>query len=165
MPVVGVRVAGREDIDSLCDLYAGFHEFHAEGVPSRLASLADLWPVERAALASRLRELISVSEAAVFVAEQDGEVLGFAEVYVRDDESTPARVARRHGHLQSMFVVSSCRNRGIGGKLLASCEAWARSQGAEEMRLDIWEFPDGPLGFYERQGYRTVRRNLARELD
>jgi hypothetical protein len=32
------------------------------------------------------------------------------------------------------------------------------------MRLEIWEFPDGPLPFYQRLGYRTIRRTLAKEL-
>jgi len=163
--VLAVRAAADDDIDALCGLYADFHEFHVRRVPSRLASLSGAAPAERAALVSRLRDLIAASDAAVFVAEQDGRILGLAEVYVRDDEPTPSRVARRHGHLQSMFVVSDRRDAGIGRALLATCESWARSRDAEEMRLDVWEFAEGPLGFYERTGYRTIRRRLVRKLE
>jgi GNAT superfamily N-acetyltransferase len=44
-------------------------------------------------------------------------------------------------------------------------ETWARERGAEEMRLDIWEFDDGPLTFYEKRGYGTVRREMVRRLN
>jgi hypothetical protein len=44
-------------------------------------------------------------------------------------------------------------------------ETWARERGAEEMRLDIWEFDDGPLPVYEKRGYWTVRREMVRRLD
>jgi GNAT superfamily N-acetyltransferase len=98
------------------------------------------------------------------VAEQDDEILGFGEVYLRGDQLSGTRVARRYAHLQSMFVCSERRNQGIGSSLLAACESWARSMGAGEMRLDIWEFSAGPLGFYERSGYHTIRRSLTREL-
>jgi GNAT superfamily N-acetyltransferase len=162
--MIEVRKARDYDIEALCDLYRDFHEFHVIRVPDRLASLRDGWPAERAALESRLRDLIAASDATLFVAEENSDILGFAEVYVRDDKPVPARVPRRHGHLQSMFVVSSRRGAGIGKALLAECEEWARSNGGEEMRLDVWEFPGGPLGFYELSGYRTIRRSLVRDL-
>jgi hypothetical protein len=39
-----------------------------------------------------------------------------------------------------------------------------KANGASEMRLDVWEFAAGPLEFYERLGYRTLRRALVREI-
>jgi GNAT superfamily N-acetyltransferase len=164
-PVVTVRGADDGDIDALCALYLDFHEFHVEGVPSRLASLKGASRTETVALAARIRELISSADAAVLVAEHGEAIVGFAEVYVRDDEPSPARVARRHGHLQSMFVVSGQRNLGIGALLLAESESWARSKGAQELRVDIWQFAGDPLGFYESHGYRTIRRSLAKDLE
>ncbi len=32
------------------------------------------------------------------------------------------------------------------------------------MQLDIWEFPAGPLHFYEDLGYRTLKRHLVVDL-
>ncbi|MGH9418604.1 MAG: GNAT family N-acetyltransferase, partial [Thermoanaerobaculia bacterium] len=53
---------------------------------------------------------------------------------------------------------------GIGSQLLAAAERWAVEHGATELETDIWEFGEGPLGFYEREGYATRRRTLARRL-
>lgn len=77
---------------------------------------------------------------------------------------TGARPAARYCHLQSMFVPEDRRRSGIGKRLLASSESWARAKGAKETRLDVWEFDEGPGGFYEKHGYRPCRRSYVRTL-
>jgi hypothetical protein len=32
------------------------------------------------------------------------------------------------------------------------------------MRLSAWEFAEGPLRFYEKHGFKTVKRMLAASL-
>lgn len=164
-PDVSVRPAAIEDIESLCSLYAEFQEFHVRALPERLASAYGSSADERARLSARLREIILAGDSAIFVAEAAGRGIGLAEVYLRRDEPDHGIVPRRFAHLQSMVVREEHRRAGVGVVLLQAVEAWARAGGASEMRLDIWEFPGGPLEFYERSGYRTLRRTLVRELE
>jgi GNAT superfamily N-acetyltransferase len=163
--MTNVRPATKEDIDALCQLYSDFHEFHVQGVPKRLETLRNVWDEEKVKLAARLQEVIGSNDSAILVAEDKRVLLGFSELYLREDGRARAKPARRHCHLQSMFVAQSLRRRGIGRQLLSSSESWAQSRGASEIRLDIWEFSEGPLAFYERFGYGTYRRSLVRELD
>jgi GNAT superfamily N-acetyltransferase len=160
-----VRPATERDISALCDLYLDFHEFHVKAVPARLASIRDVWEEEKERLAVRLSEIIGDSNSVVLVAEDEGELRGLSELYLREEEETRGRVGRRYCYVQSMFVVRSRRGEGIGRMLLSASESWARAGGACEMRLDVWEFSEGPLAFYERFGYGTCRRSLARDLD
>lgn len=162
---VRIRSAEGGDVEALCALYGEFHEFHVRGVPDRLAGLPGRDSTEERRLRNRLGELMAGPDSTIFVAERDGQVIGLAEVYVRDDEPVPARIARRFGYVQSMVVARAHRRAGVGRLLLNAAESWARARGADEMRLDTWEFSGGPLEFYERCGYRTLRRTLARELD
>jgi GNAT superfamily N-acetyltransferase len=159
-----VRPARIADIESLCSLYAEFHEFHLRGLPERLTTMGGSGADRRARLHARLREIISVHDSVIFVAERGGHQIGLAEVYLRHDEPGRGLIPRRFGHLQSMVVREEDRRAGVGAALLEASEAWARAGGASEMRLDIWEFPEGPLLFYERCGYRTLRRTLVRRL-
>ena len=39
-----------------------------------------------------------------------------------------------------------------------------RERDATQMKLDAWEFAAGPLGFYEKNGYKTLKRTLIKEL-
>jgi GNAT superfamily N-acetyltransferase len=162
--MIDIRPATESDIAALCDLYRDFHEFHAERVPTRLVSLLGVWENEKTGLAKRLRTIIAGPDAAMLLAEEGGEIVGLSELYLRQDEEAGGRAARKYCHLQSMFVPEPHRNCGIGRLLLSASESWARSRGAAEIQVDVWELPEGPGGFYERCGYRTYRRSLERSL-
>lgn len=162
MDDVIIRRAEEQDIEALCKLYHEFHEFHVQGVPDRLRSLEG--DGDNSELISTLKKIISSDDSAIFVAEVEGKTTGLAEVYVREDKINPAVVSHRYGHLQSMLVTDDLRRQGTGKKLADAAERWVEDKGATEMRLDIWEFPQGPLRFYEKLGYRTLRRTLLRKL-
>lgn len=161
---VNVRLAQRQDIPDLCRLYHELHEFTVRGVSERLQSLGEFECYDAAWLSGTLEQLIDAAAVAICVAEANGRVVGLAEVYLREDKNDPAVVAYRYGYLQSLVVEPRLRGRGIGRRLLAAAEAWSKEQGAGELRLESWEFEQGPLGFYTRQGYCTLRRTLVRKL-
>lgn len=164
-----IRQAQRQDIPTLCRLYHELHEFTTNGILQqgglqRLQSLGDIEQFDASALSLSLRKLIDTVDVALFVAEYQSNVVGLAEVYLREDEANEMRVSYRYGHLQSLIVTQSMRGVGLGKQLLQAVETWSREQGASELRLDTWEFEQGPLHFYKRQDYRTLRRTLVREL-
>lgn len=161
---VGVRPATPGDLDVLRRLYEAFHEFHVRGVPDRLRSPEGDTQNRHRELRAGLKDIIGRDDATLLVATTEDEVVGMAEVYVRHDELGAATFARTYGHLQSLMVLESCRRLGVGEQLLVAAQNWAGEQGATEMRLDTWEFESGPLCFYERRGYRTLKRTLVREL-
>jgi GNAT superfamily N-acetyltransferase len=160
-----IRSAHSHDITALCALYHEFHEFHVCGVPDRLQSAyTSKDPDEDRELAAKLKKIIEDDKAKIFVADIDNHIGGLAEVYIRQDEPNPLRKCYKYAYLQSLIVSEAYREHGIGIQLLTSCEKWARQRNATEMRLDTWEFEKGPLHFYERQGYRTLRRTMVRKL-
>lgn len=161
MKEIVIRHAHLQDIDQVSKLYAEFHEFHVRGVPGRLVR-ADSSHIEELHVA--IQKIIASKNASVFVAEVDGQLVALGEVYIREDSPSPLKVQHTYGHLQSMIVTKAYRGRGVGTKILKAVEQWAKIRGATEIRLDTWEFRDGPLGFYESRGYRTLRRTLVRKL-
>lgn len=160
-----IRLAQAKDLPALCALYHAFHQFHVAGLPTRLASLGDLDDFDCGEIISQLAQIIEDTEAAVFVAELNQEIVGFAEVYFRQNAPNPAAVTYNYGYLQSLMVDERFRGQGIGRQLMRVAEGWARAKGAEEMRLETWEFPAGPLKFYENSGYHTLKRTLIKELE
>ena len=162
MDDIVVQLAGERHVEDLCKLYHEFHEFHVRGVPDRLRSLEGR--PDDSELISTLKKIMGSDDSAIFVAEVGGKTTGLAEVYLREDKVDPAVVSHRYGHLQSLLVTDDLRRQGTGKKLVEAAESWVKEKGATEMRLDIWEFPEGPLLFYEGLGYRTLRRTLLRRL-
>jgi GNAT superfamily N-acetyltransferase len=61
-------------------------------------------------------------------------------------------------------VPEAWQGRGAGRALMNAAEAWAREHGAERLHLNVWEFNEGAIAFYERLGYVTFSRNMWRKL-
>ena len=158
---VSVRRAAEADLDQALALFHEFHEFHVRGVPDRLRVPH---PYDDAAARETLIGILHNAEAALFVVEEGGQLLGLAEVYLRRDPPHPAAIEYVYGYLQSLIVTAPIRRRGMGRQLVAAAEQWSREHGATEMRLACWEFAAGPLPFYEALGYRTMKRTLVRPL-
>jgi len=160
-----IRLAGVDDIEALCRLYFDFHEFHVRGVPDRLLSLGEPPDTyEHSELYRSLERIVKEGDSALFLAEVAHQPVALAEVHVRQDETNPLKVSRRYAHLQSLMVRGSFRRQGIGTRLVKAVQEWAKEKGAAEMRLETWEFAEGPREFYEHIGYRTLRRTWVREL-
>jgi GNAT superfamily N-acetyltransferase len=166
---VTIRPAREADFDDVIALYEEFHAFHVLGAPHRLrlpASATD--PAQRKEERVQIRALLAAvlenTGAALLLAEAAGQIVGLAEMYLRRDEAHPLTIQYTYGYLQSLMVTERWRGRGVGGRLMAATEAWARERGATQMRLDAWKFAAGPLPFYEALGYQTIKRELVKSL-
>jgi GNAT superfamily N-acetyltransferase len=162
MDIMVIRHATEADISQLCLLYREFHLYHVLGIPDRLRMPDDASDTN--AVQQALQTIIQREDAALFVVEMEGNVVGLAEAYLRQDEEQPLTIAHRYGYLQSLLVSAPYRKRGFGGALVKAVHQWAKEQGATEVQLESWEFPEGPVPFYERLGYRTLRRHMVIDL-
>lgn len=160
-----IRKAMLSDIDQIFELYFEFHEFHAKNISNYLARMGKPDDQTNSELVKTLSEIIEGEQSSIFVAELSGHLVGLLEIYIRqDDESNRNIKHHRYGYMQSLVVDEQYRGKDIGKLLVEAAHKWARSKGADEIRLDVWEFDAGPLGFYERLGYSTIKRTLAKEL-
>ena len=94
----------------------------------------------------------------ILVAEaNDRELVGFLEVDLRShaDGCNPSRPV---GYVEGWYVEENHRHRGIGRRLLAAAEDWARSQGCAEMASDTWVDNDVSQRVHQALGYEVVDR-------
>ncbi len=136
--------------------------------PSDRAALARLrealWPESSAEEHARELESILAGDApgtlplVIFVAEgSDGSLLGFLEVGLRShaESCSPAVPA---GYVEGWYVAEDHRQHGIGKKLLAAAEDWARSQGCSEMASDAQITNELSQRVHESLGFQEVER-------
>ncbi len=141
----------------------------------RLAQLSDcdqlarmrlaLWPTSSAE--EHARETAEILEGktpvtttplVILVAEQsDRQLAGFLEIDLRShaDGCNPSRPV---GYIEGWYVAEDHRHKGIGRKLLAAAEDWARSQGCVEIASDTWIDNELSQRVHEALGYEVVDR-------
>ena len=87
----------------------------------------------------------------VFLAEEEGEVVGMALIY--DRYSTwKGRVI----HLEDLIVREKHRNRGIGGALYNEVMKYAHEQGVKRVCWEVLDWNKVAIDFYRSTGARIV---------
>lgn len=139
-----------------------------DDIPAMVALLAQLFAIEAdfaidpSVQARGLGLLLARQDAAVLVAERGGAVAGMCTVQL---SVSTARGGLSAG-VEDVVVDAAQRGAGIGGRLMAAAEAWARARGAVRIALLADETNAPALDFYDHLGFSRTRLTwLARPLD
>ena len=122
---------------------------------------AELWPehtVEE--FEQEMASLLADHECAVFLAVADERPVALAQCqlrydYVEGTESSPV------GYLEGIFVSEAFRRQGIAGRLLHSCEEWARTVGCREFASDCELANEESRQFHLRMGFAEANRIIC----
>lgn len=128
-----LRSATETDLDELLDLNEAVAE---EGV--HIAAEA---PIDREAKGAVYASMINATDAAIFVAEVGGRVVGMVGI-------SGSGVAEL-----GMYVAADHRGRGVGSALLEAAIAWARDHGAHQISLDVWPHNQAARNLYRKYGF------------
>ena len=102
-----------------------------------------------------LRALKRYPHAAVFVAEEDGRLVGRLSL-ARDNHPSSHHVADL-----GLMIAASHRRRGIGSALLEQAISWARDAGVRKLELHVFPWNEPAIALYE--GFGFEREGLRRE--
>lgn len=116
------------------------------------ASQPDGWDRQRAE--ATLADMFASEQAAVFVADAAGQVIGFCTVYL----DIPSVRFGQRSWVEDLAVHPERRSTGIGRRLLAAAKGWARERGATHLELDSATGRVAAHRFYEREqpSWRSV---------
>ena len=94
-----------------------------------------------------LRAIRRYPNAAVFVAEDEGHIVGRLSV------SRDQHPASRHVADLGLMVAASHRRRGIGTALLEAAVKWGRAAGIHKLELHVFPYNDAAISLYEQFGF------------
>jgi RimJ/RimL family protein N-acetyltransferase len=146
-----VRRATAEDLDGAFEVY--------EATAAEGKWIGAELPIDREDGLRRWRQSFLESDAgAMFVAEQDGSIVGSASV------TWAGRCGSGVLDL-GMTVAPERRREGIGARLLEGCIEFARSAGAHKITLQVWPHNEAARSLYRRYGFEEegyLRRHWRR---
>ena len=131
-----IRVAAAADAETVIDLYEWLFAPPGSEPPG--------W--DREAGLERLRATLSADDAALLLAELEGEPVGICSVYM---DLRSVRYGER-AWIEDLAVDPGRRSQGVGEALMAAAFEWARRHGASHVELDSGDARADAHRFYER---------------
>jgi ribosomal protein S18 acetylase RimI-like enzyme len=156
---ISVREATADDYSTVCELFDEVDALHRDKLP-RIFQQPDGAAREK----DYYLGLIADEDVALLVAEVDSELVGYVHAIIRDAPAFPILVPRRYAVVDGVVVRSGFQFHGIGRRLMDEIHVWAVAKGATSIELNVYEFNEPAISFYERLGYQTLSRKMSKEL-
>lgn len=120
----------------------------------RFATLAEQlgYPVDPTFVAGQLAKEAASGQAATFVYEQDGVVIGWIGCRIQERAYRSA-----YGEVSGLVIDAAHRSRGYGAELLVVAEDWFRDQGLTEVLIRSNTLRADAHRFYDREGYARAK--------
>jgi GNAT superfamily N-acetyltransferase len=116
------------------------------------------YPSTRQQIAQRFERIDGQSNQALFVADDDGQVVASVHVaanpYLENDASA---------EILGLVVADGYRSQGVGKALVAAAEAWAAKLGCGVLRVRSNTIRTRAHTFYDRAGFQRVKTQLCFE--
>jgi len=157
---ISIRKASSADYNNLCDLFDELDGLHRDNLPYLFQK-----PDGPAREKEYFSELLADQNVSLFVAETDEKLVGLVQIVIKDAPAFSVVVPRRFAIVDSLLVSSRFQKRGIGKMLMDKGQEWAILKGATSIELNVYEFNQAAVSFYEKSGYRVYSRRMRKELN
>ncbi len=149
-----IRFARADELEQVNQIRKSVHELHVRG-------RADLFqPDGWREIKEVVKERFDSEKSSVIVACFDDLIVGFAIVQYIHRAETAFRPAQDFCHIEEFGVDQKFRRQGIASALIDFIREDASNHGFQKLELNMYEFNDSALKFYESVGFHTYRRDL-----
>lgn len=154
MEKVIVRKAAIGDFEIVAELFTDELNYHIVLLPERFQYAEPVISEEW------YQELLNNPSKSLFVAERDGLVIGLLYLIMKPAPDDPIFKPQIVAYIEEVAVAREFRGRGVGRQLMDWVREWAQIRGADAIELDVWEQNKGAINFYEKLGYKIIRRKM-----
>ena len=159
MEPITIRPAMLADYQAVSILFEQVDQLHEDALP-------DLFQASDGPARSQewFARIVASPDAALFVAEHQGILVGLVLCRVDTSPAFPLFVPRRYVHINDLVVHESFQGKGIGRFLMHHVHEWTKTLGMTDVELDVYEFNMPARTLYEHLGYQTMRRTMWHRL-
>jgi len=110
---------------------------------------------------TKFREKHGVTNQVFIARDSNGDPIGFVWV----DQSRSGFTGMVQAYILSIFVADAYRGAGLGRRLMAQAEDWARKNDFTSIGLSVTDHNVGAITLYENLGYKTETLRMSKDLD
>jgi ribosomal protein S18 acetylase RimI-like enzyme len=164
MAALQIVKGSAKDVPALEPLWVAVHHVHAASMPelAPYVSDAETW----AQLRRHYEHLFAKPDTELLLALDGDELVGYALTHVLPVQETfipdTWRTGERIGELESLSVLPSHRDRGIGSALLDAVDESFESRGIRDVIVGALPGNEGAIRLYGRRGFRPTWMYLSR---
>ena len=149
-----VRLARENELERVNELRKQVNDIHVAGKPDVFKPGFD------EVLQNHIYTIWNDPEQSIAVAEKDGVICGFAVLHHINRPESPFMKERDFLDIDEFCVDEAFRRQGIASEMIAFIRVFAKEKGFHRIELNMWEFNQDALAFYEAAGFRTFRRYM-----
>lgn len=154
---MNIRRADPGDQPQIETLLYQVHKVHSDQRP-------DLFkPGQKKYTAEELSLLIQDDERPIYVAEEDGRILGYAFCVYQHSGNHSLQTVKTL-YIDDLCVLEGIRGRGIGTKLYEHVLKTAEENGCYNVTLNVWECNQPAKRFYEKCGLQVQKTGMEKIL-
>ncbi|GAB3253080.1 GNAT family N-acetyltransferase [Chitinimonas naiadis] len=156
---VVVRRANLDDLTAICILADEISELHHTHAPTVFAGGSGqqrdrgFW-----------QDAITNETGIVLLAETGSQLQGFVTATLSENHAIPFILPRRLCRIGTIVVARSAQRQGIGAQLFSEVEAWSRAREAVEIRLEVFDFNQSAIRFYQGQQFGFQSHIMSKPL-
>lgn len=143
---IKIRRAEEKDAEKVLALLGQVLELHARLRPDIFISGSTKYTD------AELTEIFADESRPVFVAEDGGEVVGYAFCVIKRQPFTTNMKDFSTLYIDDLCVDENCRGKHVGTLLFDYVMSFAKEQGCYDVTLNVWEGNDSARAFYEKMG-------------
>lgn len=110
------------------------------------------------------RELVEDSKSDIIIAKIGDEVVGFAVMELKEAPPFDSMTPRKFAYMSDFGINSTYQRKGIGKSLFEACLEWSKNKDVTSLELNVWEFNQKAISFYESFGMETISRKMTLNL-
>ena len=115
--------------------------------------------------ASQVLAMLNSSTNPIFVAVEDGKVLGYGFCQYKEVEKDPVIVDHAELYIDDLCVDEDCRGKHIGTAIYDAICRYAKMRKCQKITLNVWCGNDSAMKFYEDLGLKPQKIVMERMLN
>ena len=153
-----IRFAGYDDLEKVNVLRKQVNDLHVKGKPE---IFKDGFSKE---LSDYVYSIFDDPLKKIVVCERGGAICAFAVLNHITKPENPFMYERDYLDVDEFGVDEAYRRQGIATEMIRFIREYARSEGFSRLELNMWEFNQDALEFYEAVGFTTYRRYMEMDV-